>query len=241
MPNSLITVVIPVKDEDQEIVDKLIGSLKVYNYAYIIVDDGSKIPVKGAAIRHPVSLGYGKSIKDGVQKASSDLVATMDGDGQHNVWDIKRLEDFFLYFHDNRKETRLCGYRNPDMVVGNRRLREKTIKRFLGRKMLNWMASLFAGKFLPDLNSGMRIFKREIAISYEPILCDGFSYTTSLTLAMCADGYYVDWLPIKVWPRTKGESKVRLFRDGWVTLRTILWIGLALRTRKIREWLRSLR
>ena len=111
--------------------------------------------------------------------------------------------------------------------------------RYVGRKGLNWIASLFAWRWIPDLNSGLRIFQRSMALGYFPILCDRFSFTSSLTLSMLADCYLVDWLPIKVAPRTHGTSKVHVWRDGWLTLRTILWIGLGLRTRRIRAWLRN--
>ena len=205
---------------------KLLYELDRYGYPVVLVDDGSQVPVLGADIRFSPSRGYGAALKAGIDKASTDLVCTMDGDGQHTAYDVKRLEEFLCYLPQN------------SMVVGDRRLKERG-QRYWGRKLLNWMASVFAGRFIPDLNSGLRLFKRNTAIGYFPILCDGFSFTTSLTLAMLADGYTVDWLPIKVQPRRYGQTKVRVWRDGWITLRTILWIGLALRTRTIRAWLRA--
>lgn len=232
----LLTVVIPVKDEDHEVLVKLLYDIDAYGWETVVVDDGSKEPVMGADIRFENSQGYGAALKAGVKAANTDLVATVDSDGQHTAWDIKRLEDFMVYFNDNRPD---LGHQNVDMVIGDRRLKERSLKRYLGRKGLNWLASLFAGRWINDLNSGLRMFKRSIALGYEPILCNGFSYTTSLTLSMMADGYTVDFLPIKVWPRKYGQTKVRLLRDGWITLRTILWIGIALRTRTLRRWLRA--
>ena len=91
-----------------------------------------------------------------------------------------------------------------------------------------------------DLNSGMRMFKREIAVGYEPILCDTFSFTTSLTVAMTADNYKVAWFPINVQRRYSGKSNVNLIKDGFITVFYIFWIGFALRTRRIRAWLRSM-
>ena len=223
----LITLVIPVKDEAREVIAGVVFKAQAHGWRVIVVDDGSLLPVKLASIRFEVPRGYGAAIKAGVRAATTDFVATMDGDGQHTAWDVKRLEDFLVYF-------------KPDMVIGDRRLKEHGI-RLWGRKVLNWTATLFAGRWIPDLNSGSRIFRRSIALGYEPILSDRFSFTTSLTLSMLADHYAVDWLPIKVWPRQHGATRVKLWQDGLRTLWLICWIGLALRTRRIRGWMRRFR
>lgn len=230
MPNytdRLITLIIPVKDEAIEVVTDLVFKAQAHGWRVLVVDDGSTIPCPLANIRFETSRGYGASLKAGIRASQTDFVATMDGDGQHTAFDVKRLEDFLVYF-------------KPDMVVGDRRLKETGI-RLWGRKVLNWTASVFARKWISDLNSGMRIFRRSIALGYEPILSNKFSFTTSITLAMLADGYYVDWLPIKVWPRQYGTSRVSLLKDGLRTLGLIFWIGIALRTRMLRQWLRHLR
>lgn len=228
MAAPLTTVVIPVKDEDHQVLMKLLYDLDKYGYPTILVDDGSLTPVVGADLRFETSQGYGAALKAGIQKANTDLICTMDGDGQHTAYDVKRLEDFICYFS------------TLSMVVGDRRLLERG-KRYWGRKLLNWTATLFAGRWIPDLNSGLRIFRRELAIGYEPILSNGFSYTTTITLSLLSDRYLVDWLPIKVKPRSYGDTKVRVWQDGWRTLKSILWIGMALRTRGLRAWLRSSR
>lgn len=234
---AVLTVVIPVRDEDPEILQRLLDHLRPYRWPVLVIDDGSQQPVQGAAIRFPPpGRGYGAALKAGIDRAQTELVCTMDGDGQHSVWDVKRLEDFFLYFcnvYDDQQ------FYVMDMVIGDRRLRERG-RRWVGRKALNVLASLFAWRWINDLNSGLRIFRRKIAVGYVPILSDGFSFTASLTLSFLTDGYTVDWLPIQVTPRRKGTTKVRLWRDGWVTLRTILWIGMGLRTRWIRAWFRRL-
>lgn len=230
LPDRLISLVIPVRDEPPEVVRALLDQLKVCHFPsfmreVIVVDDGSKTPCPYATIRHEINRGYGAALKSGITIARGELIATLDGDGQHTLYDIQRLLDFFIYFQP------------VDMVIGDRRLKDEGM-RLVGRKGLNWTATLFAGRWIPDLNSGMRIFKRKIAVGYFPILSDRFSFTTSLTLSMLTDGYQVDWLPIKVLPRAYGESKVALWQDGWRTLKLIIYLGLALRTRALRQWLR---
>lgn len=236
MPNTsnapLVSVVIPVKDEDPLVVQTLIATIHAEpGMEALVIDDGSQVPVVNASYRFPISRGYGAAIKQGIRLAKGALIATMDGDGQHRVWDVQRLQEFFLYFcnwYDG------IHHHTLDMVIGDRRLKEHG-HRLWGRKALNWTATLFTHQWIADLNSGMRIFRKEIALGYEPILSNGFSFTTSLTLAMMADGYVVDWLPIQVFNRKQGISKVHIWRDGWQTLKLIVWIGGALRTRKLRR------
>lgn len=219
------TIVVPVKDEDHETVRRIVSDTQTFfksKVSLIIVDDGSRIPNPYATCTHSVSLGYGKALKSGILNAKTPWVITMDGDGQHRIRDVARLMEFAEDFPD------------VEMVIGDRRVSERTWARYLGRKGLNMFASLFAWRWIPDLNSGLRMFKREAALSYEPILCNTFSFTTSLTMSFLADNRKVDWIPVKVSDRPFGKSKVKVLHDGWVTLKYIFWIGLALRTRGIR-------
>ena len=190
------------------------------------MDDGSTPPSAFATVRHATRRGYGAALKSGIRAAKAPYVATMDGDNQHTITDVKRLYEFIQYFPEN------------EMVIGDRRVHETQARRWIGRKVLNTLAGLFAWRWIPDLNSGLRVFKRQTVLGYESILCDSFSFTTTTTLSMLCDNYQVDWLPIRLQPRKHGKSRVRVWRDGWTTLRLIIWIGLAIRTRGIRAWLR---
>lgn len=221
-----LTVIVPCYNENEKVIQETFKNFPK-EWELIIVDDGSRRPLPCARIRHTGNGGYGRAIKCAVRESKADLVVTMDGDGQHTLMDVRRLHDFIRYFP------------HLSMVVGDRRVKETSFKRWLGRKILNWMATLMANRWIPDLNSGLRIFKRDVALGYEPILCNGFSYTASLTMSMLCDGYSVDWLPIKVHSRHYGRSKVSLLLDGITTLRYILVIGLALRTRTLRRWFRE--
>ena len=221
-----LSIVIPVFNEFK--VAEVIKEFALYNIEVIIVDDGSDIPIKEATIRLGHNFGYGFALKTGIRFATRDWIITMDGDGQHKVDDVLRL-----WLYSNLIE----GY---DMIVGVRKIREVGKLRVWGRAFLNLMASILAGIWLPDLNSGLRLFRRDLAIKYEKILCNTYSFTTSLTLMFLIDGYRVEWMPIEVEKRTQGKSKVNVIRHGLITLYYILRIGLALRSRKIREWKRKL-
>ncbi len=223
-----LSIVVPVYNEDPNIVRALLDTALPPGWELIVVDDGSSPACPWATLRHEKRKGYGAALKTGIRAAKTEYVATMDGDGQHSLKDVNRLWEFIQYFPEN------------EMVIGDRRVKETESHRWIGRKILNGIAGIFAWKFIPDLNSGLRVFRRETILGYESILCEGFSFTTTSTLSCLADGYLVDWLPIRVQPRKNGKSRVKVWSDGWKTLRLILWIGCALRTRRLRALLRPL-
>ena len=220
-----LSVIIPIYNEEHSILDTLVKELKKLNIEVIVVDDGSQNPYPHS-IKHGVNFGYGGALLTGIKNATRPLVCTMDGDGQHGVGDVVNLYIAWQMMKD------------ADMIIGSRRLKKEKFIRMVGRKFLNWIASLVTGTYFVDLNSGMRIFRRELAVGYAPILCRNFSFTTSITISMLCDGYRVESFPIKVEDRKHGSSKVRVIKHGFITLYYILYLGIVLRTRRIRAWLR---
>ena len=168
---------------------------------------------------------YGEAIKEGVRQASTRYILTMDADGQHTYQEAERLANMF-------------DVMGPDMLIGERRQKGRNFIRAFASLVLNCCASVFSGRWVVDLNSGMRIFRRDLAISYEEILCDNFSYTTSIAMSFLADGHNVEWSPILVNDRKEGKSHVKPVKDGLRTLYYIIRIGFALRTRGLRKLLR---
>ena len=224
-----LSVILPCYKENPMIVATLYTELTAQGAEVIVVDDGNSMDMPGNMpyITYPAHVGYGYALKQGIKKASNPIVCTADSDGQHQMKDIINLYSVYKTISDCK------------MVVGQRwNVNEKPI-RWIGRKCLNFLASLISSHYHPDLNSGLRVFDRDMAIGYSPILCDTFSFTTSLTMSVVTDGHKTCTIPIDVKPRVSGKSHVRLARDGFVTLYYILFIGLALRTRKLREWLRN--
>ena len=223
-----LSVVIPVYKEDPEALMRLYCDLCLCEADVIIVDDGDTVdlPDDFNEISYKPNMGYGYALKKGIEASRNEVVLTLDGDGQHSVEDAIRL--YNAYKLDNF-----------DMLIGSRwDIKEKPL-RWIGRKVLNFIASLIAGHYMIDLNSGMRIFKKHLAVGYAPILCDTFSYTTSITMSFLSDRYKVWWFPINVQPRNYGKSRVRVIKDGFVTVFYIVKIGLALRTRGIRSCIRK--
>jgi polyisoprenyl-phosphate glycosyltransferase len=221
-----LTVAIPVFNEDHSIIQKTVSDLKDLGAEVIVVDDGSDNPYP-EAIKHGTNFGYGSALMTAIKNSTRPLVLTIDGDGQHTTSEAVKLYHAYKLIA------------NADMVVGTRRVSGEKLVRFIGRKFLNWTASLVCTNWIPDLNSGARIFKKSLVLGYIPILCRTFSFTTSLTVAMMADGYRVEYFPINVENRSFGKSHVRVVKHGLITLFYILRNGFAMKTRGLRAWLRS--
>src|SRR3990167_6451681 len=227
---SRLSIVIPVLNESSTNLSSLKSKLEDLGAEVIVVDDGSKRPFQ-EGIKHGMNFGYGAAILTGIKQANRPIILTMDGDNQHRIEDVVNLWQVWKIMEKGVK---------IDLLIGARRLKKEKLLRYLGRKCLNIFASVLAMYWLPDLNSGLRVFRKSIVSGYSPILCKTYSFTTSLTISMIADNYRVEWFPIKVQARKTGKSKVRLIKHGLVTLYYILRNGIALRTRRLRTRLRPL-
>jgi glycosyltransferase involved in cell wall biosynthesis len=173
----------------------------------VVVDDGSEDETGSEAraagatvVRHPYNKGNGASVKSGLRTASGEFVMIVDGDGQHQPADARRIA------------SQLGEY---DLVVGARRSETQASgARRLGNALLNWLASFLAGRAIPDLTSGLRAARREYLLEYLYLLPNGFSTPTTTTLAFVKAGYNVLFVPIEARPRV-GKSKIKLARDGF--------------------------
>jgi hypothetical protein len=129
-----------------------------------------------------------------------------------------------------------------DQVVGARRSEQGTVKMF--RVPAKWfirkLASYLVQTNIPDLNSGLRAFRRDVAMQYMQDLPPGFSCVTTLTMSFLGNGYSVKYVPIDYSPRA-GRSKFHWWRDtkryllqvirmvlSYSPLRVFLPLGLAL-------------
>lgn len=167
----------------------------------IVVDDGSSddtgkaaLRARARVIRHRSNRGYGAALKTGIMAASHNLVLITDADGTYPVRYIPEL---------------IAGLEKADMVVGARMGKNVAIPlvRRPAKWVLNRLANYVAGCRIPDLNSGLRAFRKEIARQYFAVLPDQFSFTTTITLAMHCDNYAVQYVPVDYLPRT-GKSKI---------------------------------
>jgi len=218
----MISIVIPALNEQDEIgrtisrLREVLSSSGSGAYEVVVVDDGSRDETAARAeaagarvLRHPHNVGYGRSLKDGIRAARYDTIIINDADG---TYPIETIPDLLASYNQ--------GY---DMVVGARsgkHYRESLIKMPL-RRVLRFIVEFTAGRSIPDINSGLRVFRRSTALEYFDHLCDTFSFTTSMTLAYMMTGKFVAYVPIEYNKRV-GKSKVKLLRDSMKTLQYIV-------------------
>ncbi len=203
---SNVTIVIPAYCEAEaigETLDELQAIVARCELAaeVIVVDDGSTDNTAEIAagenvrvIRHKRQRGYGAALKTGILAATTEIVAITDADGTYPLESLPVMLD---------------ELQRADMVVGSRT--GKNVRIPLIRRPAKWFLNRFAnyvcGKRIPDLNSGFRVFSRDLVLEYFHILPDGFSWTTTITLALMCDNYAINYHTIDYRQR-KGKSKI---------------------------------
>jgi glycosyltransferase involved in cell wall biosynthesis len=210
-----LTIVIPAFNEAASL-PAVLAALRAHvpSVPVIVVDDGSTDDTAAVAeglgatvLRHAYNLGYGAALKTGIRHSATPFVATMDADGQHSVGSLESLWQARL---------------DADMVVGARSGLHSPSWRMPGKWFLGVMARYLSRHTIPDLNSGLRLYRREVLVRYLHLCPSGFSLTTTMTLAMISRGWRVVYVPISVNRRT-GRSTVTVV-TGLETIVLILRI-----------------
>jgi glycosyltransferase involved in cell wall biosynthesis len=213
-----IAVIIPAFNEEGAIVETVHKARSVLSelgakYEIIVVDDGSvdttaaKARDTGARVlRHSINRGYGNALKTGIRATSCSWIAITDADGTYPIEDLLKL---------------LEHAEGHDMVVGARTGARVHIP-FLRRPakwLIGKLANYLSGFEIPDLNSGLRVFRRDMAERFMSLYPDGFSFTTTITVASLSSGYDVKFVPID-YHRRIGTSSISPLRDffGFILL-----------------------
>ncbi|HSG49578.1 MAG TPA: glycosyltransferase family 2 protein [Longimicrobiales bacterium] len=221
-----VTVVVPAYNEERGIAPTLREIRSVMEemdrpWEILVVDDGSTDATAAVAagegarvVRVSENRGYGAALKRGFAGATYDLGVIIDADGTYPATAIPALLEH-------------AG--DYDMVVGARTGEDVNVpaarrpaKWFLGK-----LASYLAGRPIPDLNSGLRVIRRDLVERYEHVLPSGFSFTTTITLAALCNEGLVHYHPIDYRVRV-GESKIRpghAFDFLMLILRTVVYFN----------------
>ena len=203
-----LSIVIPAKNEAAAIGKVVTAALEAWPEAeVIVVNDGStdetgEVAAAAGAkvVSHPESLGNGAAVKAGARAAQGELIAFMDGDGQH---DPKELDGLLKKLDE--------GY---DMVVGARDSgMHANVGRLFANGLYNGVASMLTGRRIPDLTSGFRVARAKLFKEFLYLLPNGFSYPTTITMAFLRSGYPVTFEPITA-ARRVGKSHIRPIHDG---------------------------
>jgi len=166
-----------------------------------VLDELSTTLANVRVMRHRQNRGYGASLKTGIRAAVSDVVAITDADG---TYPNERIPELYRKLVDD----------GADMVVGARigaNVHIPLVRR-PAKALLRYLANYLSGNKIPDLNSGLRIMRKDPLVSCFPLVSDGFSFTTTTLLAFLARDQHVVYVPIDYEHRT-GKSKIRPIQD----------------------------
>ncbi|HLV00230.1 MAG TPA: glycosyltransferase family 2 protein [Acidobacteriota bacterium] len=188
----------------------------------IVVDDGSQDGCQKlmeefpdfVLLQHRANRGYGAALKTGIRQAKFPWICITDGDGTYPVEQIPGL-------------IQMQQKSGASMIIGARSQPGAAIPRIRrpAKWALNRVGAFISGEPIPDLNSGLRLFRRDLAQQIFGMLPDGFSFTSTLTLALVTNGFQVGYLPIQYHLR-QGTSKIRPVVDTVNFLQTILRMAL---------------
>ena len=215
-----VSIIIPAYNEEDAITT-VVADLKTamaqtdWRYEIIIVNDASKDRTAQNAdatgvtvISHPTNVGYGGALHTGIQASKFFWIATIDADCSYPAKELLKLLPHAQYH---------------DMVVGARQGKNYwgTFFKHPARLVFLALAQFVVGSRIPDVNSGLRLFRKSVVVEMLPRLCRGFSFSTTLTLSFLSSYRFVRFEPIEYLSRV-GSSKVRYFRDTLRTLQLML-------------------
>ena len=228
----LATVVIPCYNEKNGIretienIYSIFAAEKVNNIEVIVVNDGSHDGTDAILnslaeefrdrnfhiVHHKRNQGYGASLKTGIRRSKSEYICITDADGTYPNNRIPELIN-------------IAQGKDLDMLVGSRVGEDVDYSkiRSIPKMILVPWVSFLCGSDVPDMNSGLRVFKRQLALDYLNLLPDGFSFTTTITICLFRNKYAVEYIPIS-YCRRIGKSHIKPIKD------TLRFIQLITRT-----------
>ncbi|MCF8303422.1 MAG: glycosyltransferase family 2 protein [Bacteroidales bacterium] len=217
-----LSIVIPVYNEENSIIPTIeninnMMSETDIDYELIVVNDGStdktgdilrEYENKFHLVDYEINKGYGAALKAGILESKNEVIAITDADG---TYPIEYIPTMFKEIH------------KYNMIVGRRPFKQLPTITKPAKLFITKLASYLADYKIPDINSGLRMFWKKDALRFFHIIPSGFSFTTTISLAMLTSELDVHYMPIEYMKR-EGKSKIKPFYD------TLNFIQLIVRT-----------
>jgi glycosyltransferase involved in cell wall biosynthesis len=204
-----ITLIIPCYNEHPDVlkstVSELETGLKSVAYEIIIIDDCSKkyrydditFSQNVHLVRHKINKGYGSALKTGILHSKYEWIGITDADGTYPNKDFNKLIE---------------KAEGVEMVVGARSWKDISTLRRFPKYLLTCYAGFLAGYPVKDLNSGMRLFKKETAMEFWKLFPNRFSFTSTITMSCLTNGYEIEYVDIDYYKR-EGKSSIHPIKD----------------------------
>ncbi|MEO6721254.1 MAG: glycosyltransferase family 2 protein [Ferruginibacter sp.] len=221
-----LTIIIPAYNEEESL-PVVVPDLKAFasanGFKLIIVNDGSKDNTKEilngfadsdilSVVHHKVNKGYGAAIKTGIRLATTTYTITVDADGQHRTEDILKL-------YNAIKDA------DADLIVGGRiDQKNASYMRGFGKSVIRLFVKLMIRVSIFDINSGMKIYRTDLARKYVRLAPDTMAFSDIMTIIFVHFGDQVLEIPIRVNERAFGKSTIN-YKTGLDTIKEIVFIA----------------
>jgi len=225
-----ISIIVPCYNESLVVLNETVSSIyetlekKEVEFEIIIVNDGSKIEFDQSdismdvkVIQHIRNKGYGSSLKSGIKNAQYSWIGITDADGTYPNHLFGELID---------------QAEGMDMVIGARKWADISWTRKIPKRLLTSFASFLSGQEIPDLNSGMRIFKKDLALQFWNLLPKGFSFTSTITIGALTNDNEVSFFEIDYYKRI-GKSSISPIQDTIVFFTLVTRLALYFNPKKV--------
>jgi len=216
-----VTVILPCYNEQDHVVDELerittAMDASGFSYELLVIDDKSTDDTLAVLQQHLPRFprlrlmpfrrngGSGTARRIGSAEAYGSIVVWTDAD---LTYPNERIPEFVQHLVDNP---------GVDQVVGARTTEEGTHKwaRVPAKWVIRKIAEKLSATEIPDLNSGLRAFRRDVSLPYLRLLPPGFSCVTTITLSFLSNQHPIDYLPIH-YSKRAGTSKFHFTRDAY--------------------------
>jgi glycosyltransferase involved in cell wall biosynthesis len=216
-----VSIVLPCYNEEGHViaeVERISAAMddSGYNYELLCVDDCSTdstlAKLEEVAPRFPRMTvvpflrngGSGTVRRIGTQRARGDIVVWTDAD---MTYPNERIPELVELLEKDQKIDHVVGARTTEQ--GSHKL-----ARVPAKWMIRKIAEILTGTKIPDLNSGLRAFRRDVSLPYLRLLPPGFSCVTTITISFLANQHAVHYMPIDYYKRA-GKSKFKFFKDAY--------------------------
>ena len=216
-----VTIVLPCYNEEGHVIaeiERISAAMDAsgYEYELMCVNDASTddtlAKLYEAAPRFPKmevvnfhrNSGSGTVRRIGSQRAKGEIVVWTDADMSYPN---ERIPELIQILEKDQ---------SIDHVVGARTSEQGTYKvlRVPAKWFIRKFAERLTGAKIPDLNSGLRAFRRQVSLPYLRLLPAGFSCVTTITVSFLANNHELYFLPID-YSKRAGKSKFKFIKDAY--------------------------
>lgn len=223
MQSSTVSVIIPAYNEERTIGNVIAETELIMDglglpYEIIVVNDGSTDKTGLIASSHKVlvlsnakNCGKGSALRTALQRASGEIIVTMDSDGEHKPKEIPDLIEPLFNGTDIVAGSRFLGNQGPGTTHLN----------VIGNLFFNAAIMALTGKFVTDSQTGFRAIKKHV-LDMLNLESNGYEIEAEITVKGLRNGFVFKEKPISVERRKYNTSKLQLLTDGTKIMKTIL-------------------